>query len=99
MASYTNYGSISSSGATITLTPETNDTRPKTPSGLIVTATAQTKEGWLGQVIVDKTIVWESSAFRNADDAVDAANRRVVEAVKNWFVDPAPALTIDQEEE
>jgi hypothetical protein len=95
----TNYGTISTNGATITLSPEVRDTRPKTPAGLIVTATAQTKEGWLGQVIVDKTIVWESGAFRNSEDAVDAANRRVVEAVKNWFVDPVPALTINQEDE
>lgn len=95
----TNYGTISTNGATITLSPEVRDTRPKTPAGLIVTATAQTKEGWLGQVIVDKTIVWESSAFRDSESAVDAANRRVVDAVKDLFRDTAPALTINQEDE
>jgi hypothetical protein len=97
MANYSNYGTISTNGATITLDPQISDTRPKTPGGLIVTATAQVKDGWLGQVLVDKTIVWESRAFASPDSAVDAANRRVVEAVTAWFVDPTPALTVNAE--
>lgn len=85
MGNYSTYGTISTNGATITLDPQISDTRPKTPSGLIVTATAQVKDGWLGQVIVDKTIVWQSEPFASADAAVDAANRRVVERVAAWF--------------
>lgn len=82
--------SISTGGGTFTLSPTIigYGDRPKTPSGLIVTAAVQTKEGWLGQVIVDKEIVFESGACDEADAAVEIANKRVVDAVKALFASP-----------
>ena len=79
------YGTTAGSSYGITISPSTNDERPRTPSGLIVTQAVQTRDGWLGQVIVDKGIVWESAATRDGDDAIQAANRRVVQAFKVLF--------------
>ncbi|MCW2902227.1 MAG: hypothetical protein JWO67_4492 [Streptosporangiaceae bacterium] len=80
------YGTLASNGSTITLTPTISSGTPKTPPGLIVTAAAQTKRGWLGQVIVDKQIVFETPPFSNADQAIDAANKRVVDAISSLFL-------------
>ncbi len=69
----------------ITISPTQAETRPKTPAGLVVTQAVQTRDGWLGQVIVDKDIVWESPAQDDGEGAVKAANARVVEAFKQLF--------------
>jgi len=76
------YGTINGSTYGMTLSPESAETRPRTPAGLIVTQAVQTKDGWLGQVIVDKEIVWEGDAESDGDEAVRAANARVVQAFK-----------------
>jgi len=76
---------VSGSSYGITFSPDTSETRPRTPSGLIVTQAVQTKDGWLGQVIVDKEIVWESEPGDGGEAAVGAANRRVVEAFRQMF--------------
>jgi hypothetical protein len=76
------YGTINGSTYGMTLLPESAETRPRTPAELIVTQAVQTKDGWLGQVIVDKEIVWEGSAVSDGDEAVRAANARVVQAFK-----------------
>ena len=68
-----------------TIIPETGERAPKTPSGLIVTQAVQTRLGWLGQVIVDKEIVWESAVIDDGTDAIRAANERVVAAFKTLF--------------
>lgn len=88
MASYVS-NTLSGSSFGITFSPETDGPRPKTPSGLIVTQAVQTKDGWLGQVIVDKTIVWEGDADDDGEAAIQDANRRVVDAFKALFADPA----------
>jgi hypothetical protein len=84
MSTYT-YGTLSGSTYGITISPATSDERPRTPSGLVVTQAVQTKEGWLGQVIVDKEIAWESEAIDEGEDAIKAANARVVEVFKALF--------------
>lgn len=89
------YGTVTGSSYGITISPEQADTRPKTPAGLIVTQAVQTKDGWLGQVIVDKEIVWEGDPQPEGEDAIQAANARVVQAFKALFAPPAelPAVT------
>lgn len=67
----------------------------KTPTGIIVTRSVETKDGWVGQIIVDKTIVWESEPLEDGDDqkyestgqrqAVKAANERVIGALTRLF--------------
>jgi hypothetical protein len=64
----------------------------RTPEGLLVTRAVQTKEGWKGQIIVDKNIVWESEdGHRGEDDfegeklALAEANKRVVNALGDLF--------------
>jgi hypothetical protein len=89
MSTYT-YGTLSGSSYGITFNPGTSEERPKTPSGLIVTQAVQTREGWLGQVIVDKEIVWEGGVSDEGEDAIKAANARVVEVFKTLFGSEAP---------
>ena len=79
------WGTLSGSSFGITVAPTTAETRPKSPSGLIVTQAVQTKDGWLGQVIVDTEIVWESDLDEDSEAAVQIANGRVVEAFQQLF--------------
>jgi hypothetical protein len=73
--------------------PTSGEPPKPTPSGLIVTRAVETKGGWVGQVIIDKDIVWESKPFTTeADDeespsaaAQKAANERVVNTIKTLF--------------
>lgn len=79
------YGTVAGSSYGISVSPEQESSRPKTPAGLFVTQAVQTKDGWLGQVIVDKTIVWEGDPEPDGEDAIRAANAHVVEALKALF--------------
>lgn len=88
--STTLYGTMTGSTYGISLVPDANESKPKTPPGLIVTQAVQTRDGWLGQVIVDKAIVWESPAAEDGDDAIQAANTRVVEALRALFAEATP---------
>ena len=83
--SITTYGTVGGSTYGISLSPTETEKRPKTPAGLVVTQAVQTRDGWLGQVIVDKEIVWESAAEPDGDDAIKSANARVVLAFKALF--------------
>lgn len=85
MSSYATftYGTVSGSSYGLTLSPAKSDEKPTTPAGLIVTQAVQTKDGWLGQVIVDKVIVWESALQEDGEDGVRAANARVVERLRS----------------
>jgi hypothetical protein len=58
---------------------------PLTPSGLLVTRAVETKEGWRGQIIVDKNIVFESEPQDEQSDALAAANDRVVTKLATIF--------------
>lgn len=84
MSTYT-YGTVAGSSYGITFSPSSTDEKPRTPSGLIATQAVQTRDGWLGQVIIDKSIVWESPAAPDGEDAIQAANKRVVQAFKVLF--------------
>ena len=95
MAEYTStYGNMAGSSYTITLDPTKGTERPKTPAVLIVTRAVETKDGWLGQVLVDKEIVFQTDpitadTFDAEDagrDAIKAANTRVVQAIRALFV-------------
>lgn len=83
------FGTITGSNYGFTISPTTAETKPKAPAGLVVTQAVQTKEGWLGQVVVDKEIVWESEAYDDSEDAIqDAiqdANAQVVDVFKALF--------------
>ena len=65
----------------------------KTPSGILVTRAVETKDGWVGQIIVDKTIVWESEPIQDHPEvtrdaqreATRAANDRVVARMTEMF--------------
>lgn len=91
MSTYASSNTLTGSSYGITFTPDTGEKAPKTPSGLIVTQAVQTRLGWLGQVIVDKEIVWESAVIDEGGDAIRAANERVVEAFKTLFGWTPPA--------
>lgn len=79
------FGTLTGSNYGITLSPGNDTGVPRTPSGLIVTQAVQTKDGWLGQVIVDKEIVWEGAAAKTGDAAIREANARVVGVFKALF--------------
>jgi hypothetical protein len=89
--SYSSYSTLTGSSYGITLSPSTGEKAPKTPAGLVVTQAVQTKDGWLGQVIVDKEIVWERTVGGVGEDAIQAANERVVAAFRTLFAAPPEA--------
>src|SRR3954447_24458340 len=57
------------------------------PKGLIVTRAIETRDGWVGQIIVAEAIIWESEPTKKAHQAERAATRRVIERIKNLFAD------------
>ena len=67
----------------------TDADRVKTPAGLVVTRAVETKSGWVGQIIVDKSIVWESQGAGDEREALQDANTRVVDRLKSLFGDDA----------
>lgn len=87
------YGTTAGSSYTLSLSPGPGKPSPSTPKGLIVTAAAQTTQGWFGQVFVDEEIVWESKPKETSGLAVRAANQRVVDMIKGLFgwTPPQPA--------
>lgn len=87
-------GSITSSGTSWTILPDAGKTPDKPPKGLLATRAVQTIDGWFGQVLLDTKIVWQSPAYEESDDAIDAANARVVRAFGALF---ALLETIDEE--
>jgi len=87
MSEFSNSGygtQLAGSNYTLTLNPESGE-RPKTPSGLIVTRAVQIRHGWLGQVIVDKSIVWETVPLSEGEEAIQAANAHVVAVASALF--------------
>lgn len=92
------YGTTAGSTYSITIDPTMGTERPKTPAGLIVTRAVETKDGWLGQVLVDKEIVHEEGPYDDGEPAIRAANRCVVETVKGLFGWAAPDATSGSDE-
>jgi hypothetical protein len=72
----------------ITLVP-TETERFTTPKGLLVTRAVQIQEGWVGQIIVDKSIVWQGSPHEDERDATQEATARVVERLRTLFAGEA----------
>jgi hypothetical protein len=68
----------------VMLVPQESD-RVHTPKGLLVTRAVEMASGWIGQIIVDKAIVWESDPHEDERDAVNEATARVVEKLKALF--------------
>lgn len=84
------YGNTLYTGVTISAT---GSDPIKTPTGLLVTRSVETQAGWVGQVILDKVIIWESDPFTKKDRdgvqpetlAVRAANNQVIERLRSLF--------------
>ena len=79
------------------ISPHKGDRPAPTPRELIATRAVETKAGWVGQVIVDQEIVYETTPSRDvyeddgrtASEAVQAeANDYVVSRIKRLFTDP-----------
>lgn len=81
----TNTYTIATTGTSIALNPSEGSRPAATPSGLIVTRAVETKAGWVGQIIVDKEILWQGEPTRHAMDAQEEANYRVVQRIKKLF--------------
>lgn len=45
--------------------------------GLITTTAVQTRGGWLGQVLADQKIVWETEPEHDRESALELADERV----------------------
>ena len=90
------YGTMAGSNYTMTFIPSGEEgSRPKTPPGLMVTQAVQTMDGWLGQIIVDKTVVFQTVPMLDPQDAIQAANTRVVDAIKTLFAAPPKRPVIE----
>jgi hypothetical protein len=74
----------------ISLVP-TDAERITTPKGLLVTRALELQEGWVGQIIVDKQIVWQGAAVEDERDATQEATSRVVERLKWLFMNEESA--------
>ena len=78
------WGSNSYSGYNI---PPGESKPARTPPGLLITRAVQVVEGWVGQILVDKNIPWQSEPVEDEDDALKAANDRVVDKLCQLFAE------------
>ncbi len=72
------------SNTTFTIDP-TRAALPREPRNLIGTAVARTQDGYLGQVLVEGQIVWESGYFETAQEAAGKAEKRITKVLSNLF--------------
>lgn len=70
----------------ISLMPDVGAKPERAPAGLIATRAIETKDGWRGQILVDKEIVFETGDLVDSEDALELVNQRVVARVKKLFV-------------
>ena len=66
----------------VALTAGSSPEPAKAPKGLIVTRAVETKGGWVGQLIVDEEIIWESTPQDAGETAERLATARVVARIK-----------------
>lgn len=90
-----NWNVMSGSPVTYTLGIDSGGKPEKTPAGLITTRAVETKDGWVGQVIVDKEIVYETALYMHSEENPDElamieVNAYVVERIKGLFAPSAP---------
>ena len=81
-----NYQNYSSGNTGIALVP-TDAERITTPKGLVVTRAVQMKDGWVGQIIIDKAIAWEGEPQEEEREATQQATQRVVDRLRTIFSD------------
>lgn len=55
--------------------------------GLITTTAVKTLSGWLGQVLADQAIVWESEPQDEREDALAEADAKVADKLAELFAD------------
>lgn len=88
---------LSSSGNSFNLPVNQGGSPEPPPKGLLATRAVEIKDGWIGQVLVDREIVWESDAITEADVgdnerpgdvAQDLANDAVLNRIKRLFTGP-----------
>lgn len=82
------------SGNTFGITLSGSNTEPtRTPGGLVTTRAIEVKDGWVGQVIIGKAIVWQSDPVSQSEEdevrpetaAVQLANARVIDRLTGLF--------------
>lgn len=85
MSNMVSWGSSNTySGFTV---PSGESKSEHTPKGLLITRAVQMVDGWVGQIIVDKNVVWQSVSGDDEDEAVKAANDRVVNVLGKLFAE------------
>lgn len=57
------------------------------PTDLVTTRTQQTITGWVGQILVAGRVVYETEVTEDAKDAIETANRRLIDKVVAIFRD------------
>lgn len=82
MTSYSNTATSSITMNGLALTSGSSPAPAKAPQGLIVTRAVETKEGWVGQIIVDEAIIYETSPYDSAERAEKLATKRVIDRIK-----------------
>jgi hypothetical protein len=74
----------------MSINPQKGERPEPTPRELIVTRAVETKDGWLGQVIIDSEIVWETDHKTDMENpaaaAVQDANAYVIDRIKALFL-------------
>lgn len=83
---------LTGSGLSATLHPEATPTRA--PKALFLTRAVETQDGWVGQLLIDGDIVYQTNFIEDGREAVNRANNFLVERIKSLFVE-----TIDGGEE
>lgn len=61
-------------------------TPERTPKGMLVTRAVETQDGWLGQLIIDKEIVFQGQPQEDSADAMADVNGRVIDRLKQLFI-------------
>jgi hypothetical protein len=56
--------------------------------GLITTTAVRTQAGWLGQVLADQKIVWETEPQDERETALELADERVANVLEGLFAGP-----------
>lgn len=72
----------------------TGQTPAPAPKALFLTRAVETMDGWIGQLLVDGDIVYQTNFKDDGKKAVNDANTFLVERIKSLFVE-----TIDLTEE
>jgi hypothetical protein len=74
---------LSTSGMAVSY-PNTSSPKPA-PKVLIATLAVETKRGWVGQIVVDSKIAYETKAHKTSQKALTAVNERVVSRLRALF--------------